>query len=154
MAFSDSRIPECIEPLLQSYVEKLHGELPDLITGTYLHGSIAYGAFSQEISDIDLLTVTRRACSQDELEKLKAIHATLKSAWPQWKLEVSYVPLQDCRDWRPGKSVPHPYHHQDPYHDAPVFEDSGIFDFNSPIWAANLWWMVKTRGIALSGPAH
>ncbi|MDP7661150.1 MAG: DUF4111 domain-containing protein [Gammaproteobacteria bacterium] len=152
MTITDPRIPVSIRPLLQNYLQQLQAEVPDLLLGVYLHGSITYGAFCEHISDIDILAVTTRICSTEDLEHLKRIHADLKAEWPQWKLEVSYVPQAECSRQHLGTAPPHPYHHQDPYHDEGVFFDSGIFDFNSPLWADNLWWMVKTQGIALLGP--
>ncbi len=152
MTITDPRIPVSIRPLLQNYLQQLQAEVPDLLLGVYLHGSITYEAFCEHISDIDILAVTTRICSTEDLEHLKRIHADLKAEWPQWKLEVSYVPQAECSRQHLGTAPPHPYHHQDPYHDEGVFFDSGIFDFNSPLWADNLWWMVKTQGIALLGP--
>jgi len=149
---TDPRIPESIRPLLQDYLHRLQSEVPALISGVYLHGSVTYDAFCEQASDIDLLTVTTRTCGTQDLERLRQIHADLRTAWPRRKLEVSYVPQTDCDRQHEGTAPPHPYHHQDPYHEEGVFVDSGIFDFNSPQWSANLWWMVKTRGIALYGP--
>jgi hypothetical protein len=152
VAATDPRIPESIQPILQDYVQRLQEEVPDLLFGLYLHGSVAYEAFCEHSSDVDVLAVTGRTCGAEDLARLRRIHAELKNAWPRWKLEVSYVPLADCRRRQTEAAPPHPYHRQDPYHDEGVFCDSGIFDFNSPLWAANLWWMVKTHGIALLGP--
>lgn len=151
MTLSDSRIPVSIEPLLRNYIERLQAEVPDLLLGVYLHGSATYGAFCEPASDIDVLVVTTRTCSTNHLTALAQIHADLRTTWPQWKLEASYVPRSDC-GLRPGAFPPHPYHHQNPHLEVGEFVDHGIFDFNSPIWAANLWWMVKTHGIALLGP--
>jgi len=152
MTGSDPRIPESIRPLLQEYLQRLQSEVPDLMLGVYLHGSTTYDAFCEKLSDIDVLAVTTRVCSTEELARLRQIHADLSTAWPQQKLEASYVPKADCSLPQSEIRPPHPYHHQDPYHDEGVFFDSGIFDFNSPLWSANLWWMVKTHGIALLGP--
>lgn len=146
VATMDHRIPASVQPLLQDYLQQLQEEVPNLILGVYLHGSITYEAFCEQASDIDVLAVTARTCSTEELASLARIHAKLRKTWPGLKLEVSYVPQADCSRRQPGSFPPHPYHHEG------KFVDSGIFDFNSPLWAANLWWMVKTRGIALFGP--
>lgn len=37
----DTLIPECIRPLLNDYLLSLQIELPGLIEGFYIHGSIA-----------------------------------------------------------------------------------------------------------------
>jgi predicted nucleotidyltransferase len=148
----DPRIPESVRPLLNEYLQRLAAELPDLPLGIYVHGSIAYDAFCEQTSDVDILVVTARECAAEELGRLARMHADLRGAWPRRKLEVSYVPEADCRRPHPESAPPHPYHHQNPYLDTGEFHDSGIFDFNHPLWAANLWWMVKTRGITLLGP--
>jgi len=142
----DRHVPASIQPLLQDYLARLQTKAPDLLFGLYVHGSIAYGAFCEQASDIDLLAVTNRGCNPEDLVHLERIHAELRAAWPQWKLEVSYVPKADCEHWQSGIAPAHPFHRDG------EFVDAGVFDFNSPLWAANLWWMIKTRGITLLGP--
>ncbi len=152
VTITDPRIPDSIRPPLQDYLQRLQSAAPDLLLGVYLHGSTTYDAFCEQVSDIDMLVVTTRTCNTEDLAHLRQIHADLRITWPRQKLEVSYIPKADCSLPQAEPRPPHPYHHQDPYHEEGVFFDSGIFDFNSPLWSANLWWMVKTRGIALLGP--
>ena len=142
----NARIPAPVQPVLQDYLQQLKARVPDLLFGVYLHGSTVYGAFCQETSDIDVLVLTNGPSNEQDLGILEQLHADLRLKWPRWKLESSYVPQSVCARPLENLGTPHPFHKDG------KFCASGIFDFNSPVWAANLWWMVKTRGVSLFGP--
>ncbi len=52
--------------LMQVIKDRYTSVLTDCLTGIYLHGSLAAGCFQWERSDIDFLTVVRRALTEDE----------------------------------------------------------------------------------------
>ncbi|MBW4629622.1 MAG: DUF4111 domain-containing protein [Brasilonema octagenarum HA4186-MV1] len=135
----DTRIPECIRPILADYLLSLRTELPDLIDACYIHGSIALGAFNPHLSDIDFITILTRRATAQEVENLKAVHQELELIYPQWKLEGSYLQWEDL-----GRSqqeiAPYPY-----YHDR-VLRSAGYHDVNLVTW-----WVLKHRGISIIG---
>ncbi|MEH2417029.1 aminoglycoside adenylyltransferase domain-containing protein [Nostoc sp.] len=135
----DTRIPECIRPVLNDYLLLLRTELPGLIGGCYIHGSIALNAFNPYLSDIDFITILTRRAKTSEVKNLKAIHQKLKLSYPQWKLEGSYLQWEDV-----GRSqqeiAPYPY-----YHDSALYS-AGYHDINLVTW-----WLLKHRGICLIG---
>src|SRR3990167_7541115 len=76
--------------LLSDNLEKILG---DQLVGLYLTGSLTYGDFDRESSDIDFLAVLTRTLSKDQLEKLKGMHSQIGKSEPTWakRLEGSYI---------------------------------------------------------------
>lgn len=88
---------------------KLHADfsaiLADNLVGIYIHGSIAFGCFNPERSDLDVITVVRGAISTaDKLRLLDGIRDAEKDA-PEKGIEISFVLLDDCLHFR----YPTPY---------------------------------------------
>lgn len=135
----DARIPEPIQPLLTSYVERIDQSLPDLITGFYLHGSLALDAFNLRLSDIDFIAVISRRMTAADLETLTRIHAAIAEKYPQWQMQGSYLMSGDLG--KPEDAIP-PFPH---YSDGVLHPDShhGTDDV--------MWWLLKHRGIVLVG---
>jgi Domain of unknown function (DUF4111) len=135
----DTRIPECIRPVLNDYLLLLQIELPGLIEGFYIHGSIALNAFNPYLSDIDFITILIQRATTSEVKKLKAVHKKLELSYPQWKLEGSYLLLEDVgREQQ--EIAPYPYYHDRDLHSA------GYHDINQATW-----WVLKHQGICLIG---
>ena len=53
--------------------ERLKAALGDDLVGVYLHGSMALGGFNPQLSDLDVLAVTRRRTSDDEKREVLEI---------------------------------------------------------------------------------
>jgi hypothetical protein len=134
-----SQIPPAIVPLLDEYVTLMEQQLPGLLVGFYLHGSIALGAFNPRSSDIDAIAVVNRRCTATDIDALKALHQTIQTKYPRPFLEVIYLQVSDL-----GKEAdqvePFPYAHDGD------FEPRGHFEINSVTW-----WLLKNRGITLRG---
>ncbi len=132
-------IPPVIVPLLDEYRSALERELPGLVVGLYLHGSIALSAFRERSSDIDAAAVITRRCTPDDIEGLAAIHQRINQQHPRPFLEVIYLQPSDL-----GKDEaeiePFPYAHDG------GFVPSGHFEIN-----AITWWVLKNWGITLMG---
>ena len=136
----NSRIPTLINPLLSAYQIALQTQLPTLIQGLYIGGSIALGEFNPRLSDIDFLTILRRPATTAELQQLKTIHKTLATQYPQAPLSGSYI-LPDGLGKQAHEVAPHPYFHDHTFH------ESGHFEINFVTW-----WVLKYYGITLMGP--
>lgn len=135
------RVPEAIQPLLRDYVTLLEQECPDLVRAVYLHGSIALGAFDPNQSDVDFITVLNRRCDEADIEHLRKVHQQIVEKYPRWKMDGSYLQLEDLGQSR-ETITPYPYC---PSHDG-VLQPSGHYEIN-PV----TWWLLKTRGIAVVG---
>ena len=79
------------------------------LVGLYLHGSLAYGDFDPQTSDIDFLAVTRDAATEADFAALQEMHARLRSGPLDWaqKLEGAYLPKAALRRHDPaGAPIP------------------------------------------------
>jgi hypothetical protein len=65
---------------LETYLTALDRALPaEAIAGVYLTGSAALGDYQHGRSDLDILTLTTRVLSEEELSALEELHKTLES---------------------------------------------------------------------------
>jgi predicted nucleotidyltransferase len=89
----EESIPSPIQPLIDAYLRALE-PLGSHFYGIYLFGSIAFGAFEELESDIDVVALTHGEWTSPELAQLKALHTRLIRTHPLGKrLEVLYLPL-------------------------------------------------------------
>lgn len=70
--------------------------------GFYLYGSLVWGDFDIDTSDIDTLCVISSEVMVEELEKLRILHEEIVCENPRWKnrIEVHYVPLDGLKNFR------------------------------------------------------
>ncbi|MEC0243253.1 nucleotidyltransferase domain-containing protein [Paenibacillus dokdonensis] len=59
-----------INALLHSLLAQIQDVFGDKLVGVYLYGSLVWGDFDYEISDIDLLAVLSSDVNEDELSAL------------------------------------------------------------------------------------
>ena len=135
-----TEIPQLVQRVLGEYTALVHESLPGLLTGLYLHGSLALAAFDPRLSDIDFISITSRRCTAADIDSLRAIHDALRQRYPQARLEGSYLLWEDLGRFE-DTIPPHPHIHDG------VLHASGYHDIN-----AVTWWVLKHRGIALVGP--
>ncbi|RAP24904.1 hypothetical protein C2W64_02471 [Brevibacillus laterosporus] len=136
----DVTIPEKISPLLQDYTNLLMSELPDVIHGVYLYGSIALSAFDEHKSDIDFITVLKRSLTNTETELVQKLHHTLKKGNSLAKrLDGMYINLEDIG--KDNKSL-QPY----PCCASGTFKKMGYWDINHVTW-----WTLKHHGVTVVG---
>jgi hypothetical protein len=132
-----------INTLLAEWVDGLKHLLGKSIVGLYLSGSLAYGDFVPERSDIDLQAIVRGHLTEDQLGSIERLHREMERRCPQWadRIECSYVPLELVRELTP------------PVRSRPWW-GFGIFYAEAP--AGNEWiinhFLLSKHGIALVGP--
>lgn len=132
-------IPKDVQAMLDEYKEQVQTSLPDLITGFYLHGSLALNAFNPGLSDVDFIAVVSRRLTESDLACLTRIHDTLADKYPNAPLQGSYLQVTDLGKF-PHQVEPTPY-----YSDG-VLSPAGYHDLNSITW-----WLLKHGGITLLG---
>ena len=132
-----------INAMLTEWAEGLKRLLGKEIVGLYLSGSLAYGDFVPERSDIDLQAVVRTHLTENELRLVEQLHRQIEGRCPQWadRIECSYVPLELMRELTPpAKARP--------------WWGFGTFYAEAP--AGNEWiinhYLLSKYGIALEGP--
>jgi len=133
-----------INTLLSEWVAGLERLLGENTVGLYLSGSLAYGDFVPERSDIDLQAVVRTPLTREELEAVEQLHKEIERCCPRWtgRVECSYVPLELLPERMPP-AKPRPWW------------GFGIMYAEAP--AGNEWiinhYLLSRDGIALQGPA-
>lgn len=85
---------------IAAILNKIAGEyqeiLKDKLTGIYVHGSIAFGCFNWEESDIDFVVVVKDMLSPEEKEKLIMVLLDWDKAAPHGGFEMSIVLERYC----------------------------------------------------------
>ena len=79
--------------------------LGEFLTGIYLHGSLAFGCFHWESSDIDFIIVVREPPTLQQKVHLMQGLLAIESQCPPKGMEMSLVLEKDCRAFR----YPTPY---------------------------------------------
>ena len=132
-----------INSVLTEWVEGLKGLLGKKIVGLYLSGSLAYGDFVPERSDIDLQAVVRSPLTEDELRSVEQLHRRIEGRCPQWadRIECSYVPLELMRELTPPARQRPWWGFGTLYAEAPAGHE----------WIINHY-LLASHGIALEGP--
>lgn len=132
-----------INNLLGDWTKGVKNILGENVVGLYLSGSLSYGEFVPERSDIDLQAVVQHQLNEKELKLVEQLHKDLNQRHPAWKgrLECSYVPLLLMREILPPKT-PRPWWGFDTlYVAAPAGNE----------WIINHYFLSK-HGVALDGP--
>lgn len=84
------------DSILNGIRERYQEILGQALTGIYVHGSIAFGCFNWENSDIDFIVVINREISPGEKEELIRVLLDLDKEAPQKGLEMSVVQKKYC----------------------------------------------------------
>ena len=82
--------------LLKRIKEAYQCILGNLLTGIYVHGSIAFGCFRWECSDIDFLVVVEQPLTQVQKEKLIQVLLELDALAPSKGFEMSVLLRSAC----------------------------------------------------------
>lgn len=138
-----TRYPE-VDHLLQSLLTRIQAILGQRLIGVYLYGSLVYGDFDVEISDIDLLTVIATPLDEQSFTRLEGMHQQLAAANLRWqdRIETAYVTRNALNTARTQTSTIVNISPGEPFHRLEAGKE----------WLVN-WYMVRERGIALFGPS-
>lgn len=117
--------------------------LGENLIGLYLFGSLTYGDFNPDSSDIDLVTIINKSLNHHELGLVKQLHKQVEGHYQKWsdRLECSYTPVDMLKNILPPKE-PRPYY------------GGGIFYDEAPYgneWIINNH-LLYEHGIPLIGP--
>jgi predicted nucleotidyltransferase len=121
-------------------IQKIFGA--DLV-GFYLTGSLSYGDFDEERSDIDLAVVLKKPASNENIEAVERLHLSVENICEKWakRIECSYVPRNMLKNVLPPKD-------SRPYVGGGLFYKEATYGNE---WIINNFLLSK-YGIALIGP--
>jgi hypothetical protein len=132
-----------VNTVLDTLLARIQTILDNKLVGIYLHGSLVYGDFDPEISDIDLLTVTTSALDTHEFVRLQGMHQHFASENPRWdhRIEVAYLTVDALKTFRAHASTIANISPGEPFHALEAGKD----------WLVN-WYLVRQQGVTLYGP--
>lgn len=95
-----------VNELLQTLMLNLQTVLNNNLIGVYLYGSLTWGDFSEQVSDIDLLVVTEKFINKDEFIALNTVHENLVKNYNAWhdRIEIAYVSKETLKTFKVSKS--------------------------------------------------
>lgn len=113
------------------------------LIGMYLFGSLIYGNFKENSSDIDLVCILQRHLIKNEVESIKIIHEKISKKYMKWKerVECSYTPIHMLLEIAPP-SEPRPYY------GGGIFYESADYGYE---WIINNY-LLSTNSLPLFGP--
>jgi predicted nucleotidyltransferase len=131
-----------VNNVLDFLAQKISASLGKNLVGLYLFGSLTYGDFNPDRSDIDLIAILTETASPTEIDELRAIFESLKARFPKWanRVEVSYTLVEMFANIEPpGKR---------PYFGDGRFWSDALYGYE---WIINNYLIFK-YGIPLIGP--
>lgn len=98
---------EDINVLLNGLLAGMKQVLGGKLLALYLYGSLVWGDFDHDISDIDMLAVVADDIDEKELSGLEGMHASFAAANSDWtgRIEVQYLSADGLKTFR-AKSSP------------------------------------------------
>jgi len=90
--------PAAVRAQITGFRDALIGTLANNLVGVYLHGSLAMGCFNPELSDIDVLTVTRQRMPVET--KRRVVELLLRYSAAPRPFEISILGVQDLHPWQ------------------------------------------------------
>lgn len=96
-----------INKMLQSLLSRMQEELGGELIGLYLYGSLVWGDFDYDISDIDLVAVLSSDITEKEVSSLDKMHKLFVSDYKEWRdrIEVQYVSTNALKTFKSGSNI-------------------------------------------------
>ncbi|MCU1537237.1 MAG: hypothetical protein JWP82_1588 [Humibacillus sp.] len=84
-------LPEVVREVCAGHAALVDAQLPGLLDGLHLHGSLGFDGEFFAGSDVDVVVVTSRRVSEAEVGVLRGVHAELGRRWPRPAYDGFYV---------------------------------------------------------------
>lgn len=132
-----------VNDLLRRLIARIRTVFGAKLTGVYLYGSLAWGDFDHEASDIDLLAALESDITDAEADSIQEMHDLFAREHPFWndRIEVQYYAREGLRNFRTHSRRMGNISPGEPFHVIEAGAD----------WLSN-WYAVRTYGITLVGP--
>lgn len=133
-----------VNDVLSSFIVGAVSIFPEKISGIYLTGSLSYGDFSPESSDIDFVVTLKMSATKKEIEYLNKFHIDIENSYKKWakRIECSYIPVNMLNETLPPK-IPRPYFGEGVFYPQALYGNE---------WIINQY-LLYNHGISLVGPA-
>lgn len=110
--------------------------------GIYIYGSISYGDFIENTSDIDIIALTKVKLSREEISRLKEMFISKTFKETHWvaKLEMEYIAIEQVNTFEKNVTTIH-------------FSDNKIVESYSLEGPCIEWQNLRECGITVYGPS-
>ncbi len=132
-----------INNLLEELLREIQAVLGEELVALYLYGSLVWGDFDVDISDIDLLAATREDVTSEEFLLLDQMQHRFVAEHERWndRIETAYMSVEALRTFKTRRSQIAIISPGEPFHLKEAGND----------WLLN-WYLVRQRGAVLFGP--
>jgi hypothetical protein len=93
---------ETCTPNIKEFVRTVQADIKEVCNrnfiGIYLHGSLAMGGFNPNMSDIDILVVTKKPVSEENKRRLAQLFLSRSNA--PFPIEVSFLNMNLLHNWQ------------------------------------------------------
>jgi predicted nucleotidyltransferase len=133
-----------MHPVVQTIQQQLPPLLTHTLVGIYCYGSLVWGDFDPDISDIDLLVVLQQDVDKELFDTLDAFHQTLEAQFPDWagRIEIAYISFTALETFKTQRSPISVVSPGEPFNT----KDAGLD------WLIN-WYTIRAQSIVVYGPA-
>jgi len=133
-----------MHPVVQTIQLQLPPLLRHTLVGIYCYGSLVWGDFDPDISDIDLLVVVRQDVDKELFDTLDAFHQTLEAQFPDWagRIEIAYISATALETFKTQRSPISVISPGEPFNT----KDAGLD------WLIN-WYTIRAQSMVVYGPA-
>lgn len=133
-----------VQSVVTTVTQTLPTLLDDTLVGIYLFGSLVWGDFDEDTSDIDILVVLTRDVDDVLFAMLNAFHDELALQYPYWagRIELVYISLDALNTFKEKRSPIAVISPGEPFN----IKDAGLD------WLIN-WYPIRDQSQVLYGPA-
>ncbi|MCC7206513.1 MAG: nucleotidyltransferase domain-containing protein, partial [Anaerolineae bacterium] len=91
-----------VNAVLDALLTSMRRILGDRLIGLYLYGSLVWGDFDPDTSDIDMLAALASDLDDAEFAAVQAMHARVAAEHPRWndRIEVQYHSAEGLRTFK------------------------------------------------------
>lgn len=141
------------QAIMEAVQQRWQAVLGDNLLGIYVHGSIAFGCFNPEKSDIDFLAVVEEAPTLPQKREMIRCLTALADHAPEKGIEMSVLLRRDCEHF--AHPTPYEMHYSAAWHESYLADMDGTLARLKGADADLAAHITVTRavGIALKGPA-
>jgi hypothetical protein len=132
-----------INELLADLVAQMQAVLGQKLVGVYLYGSLVWGDFDRESSDIDLVVAVSADLDEQEFDALDQMQRGFVEQYSFWegRIEIAYISTAALQTFKSHNSQIAVISPGEPFH----------IKESDPGWLMN-WYMVQEQGRILFGP--
>ncbi len=132
-----------MHPVIDALKTQLPALLGTELVGIYVYGSLVWGDFDPDCSDIDLMVVLAQDINAQQYGELDGVHHKLEAKFPEWagRIEIAYISVTALQTFRTQRSPISVISPGEPFNT----KDAGLD------WLIN-WYTIRTQSVVVYGP--